>query len=397
MNDSDVERRRGILEAWGATPSECKELLAYNDNRFALPVDSELPALPLDDEPFVAAWSRRIEESREHGAWNELRRWMPQLHFPIAAGTSGSDAYRRATRAGVFPPDSRLPVLPSSRLPVLRLQQPQSLSIELYASLAGRIPVVRTGCRADFETLVCALTRRNEPETIPSSMSACMVSGHTNWQSVHLLRAAWEAADESHRSDVAWLATLRTLSPDAALYRDRFILVSDGPYSGISASALDVRADEWHALSRVIRIEHECAHYLTRRMFGAMTNSLLDELMADYSGIVAANGAFRTDWFLAFMGLSGRSHVRDTGRIRNYRGTPPLSTGAFAVLRRLVFDAAHNVERFDAQLSDPRTMRSRVSALMTLASLSLEELAAADAPDRLLDRMTGAHALVGSG
>ncbi|MEO5815223.1 MAG: hypothetical protein ABIT20_08090 [Gemmatimonadaceae bacterium] len=378
MRELLVERRRAILEAAGATPVECAELLAYSDNRFALPDDAPLPALPLDDEPFVIAWEQRLHQSREQGAWTALRRWMPQLHFPIAEGVSASADYRRATHSGVFPDGAGL-----------ELEQPDALSFELHSSPAGRIPVVRTSCRADFEALVCALTRRNEPEVIPASMGACMVSGHTNWQSVQLLRSAWEAADPSHRSDSVWLSTLRMISPGGDLYRDRFILVSDGAYSGIAAGALGLRHDEWVSCSRTIRVEHECAHYLTRRMFGAMTNSLFDELIADYSGIVAAAGAFRADWFLAFMGLSSRSYVRDSGRIRNYRGNPVLSAGAFSVLRRLVFDAAHNVERFDAQLTEPRTLQSRVEALTALAAFSLEELAAADAPERLLERVPG--------
>jgi len=60
----------------------------------------------------------------------------------------------------------------------------------------------------------------------------------------------------------------------------------------------------WHSLSLIIRLSHECTHYFTRRLFGSMRNNLLDELIADYQGIVAANGGrYRADWFLRFVGL----------------------------------------------------------------------------------------------
>lgn len=60
---------------------------------------------------------------------------------------------------------------------------------------------------------------------------------------------------------------------------------------------------EWRRLSITIRLEHECTHYFTYRVLGSMRNNLLDELIADYQGIVSAIGKYRADWFLRFMGL----------------------------------------------------------------------------------------------
>ena len=52
----------------------------------------------------------------------------------------------------------------------LVLQQPEKLDLKIYPSLAGAIPVLFPGNREDFETLVRALTKRNEPQPLPPSM-----------------------------------------------------------------------------------------------------------------------------------------------------------------------------------------------------------------------------------
>jgi hypothetical protein len=69
-------------------------------------------------------------------------------------------------------------------------------------------------------------------------------------------------------------------------------------------------------------------------------------IIADACSIVAALGTFPADWLLAFLGLDRYPLCRAGGRIHNYRGTPPLSDVAFAVLQRMVVSAAANLERF---------------------------------------------------
>ena len=118
-----------------------------------------------------------------------------------------------------------------------------------------------------------------------------------------------------------------------------------------------------------------------------MRNALLDELIADHAGVTAAVGTFRDDWFLHFMGLESPDGYRDGGRLENYRGTPPLGEGAFRVLQRVVRLAAHRLAAFDASggwgpaAADP--LVERASRIRALARLTLEELAADDAHDRL--------------
>jgi hypothetical protein len=160
------------------------------------------------------------------------------------------------------------------------------------------------------------------------------------------------------------------------LYQDRFILLSRGAYSNVDGSELGLEPEQWLELSGTIRLEHECTHYITRRWFGSMRNQILDEIIADYRGIVAANGDYRADWFLRFVGLEGFPAYREGGRLENYRGEPPLSPGAFIVLQRLVKAAAENLERFDRKYRQSAIARgSEIAILIALTSLRLEELA----------------------
>lgn len=367
------EARAEILREHGATAAETEELLAYTEPAFCVP--DELPGpFPLPDEPFVAAWEGYAAEAAERGAWPVLREKLVQLRFPVAEGTSATDAYRAATRRG----ERSWPAHGGTRL-----RDPERLRLFLHPTAAGRVPVVVAGHRDDFVTLVRALARRNEPGAVPDSMGACIVGGYVNWDRVGALRAAWEA---SHPGDPGegWAAELRALAPQKELYQDRFVLLSRGPYSGVPAAAMGMSAEAWEDASLAIRLEHECAHHFTRRVFGSMRNTAHDELVADYAGVVSAGGRFRADWVLRFLGLEDFPRFRADGRLRSYRGDPPLSDGAFRVLQSLVRDAAANLEAAGLDRTvDWRELDARARALAAMARLTLEELAAPTAGARL--------------
>jgi len=355
-----------------------EELLAYNESRFDLSALVPGITFPLPDEPFVAAWEGYAAEARERGVFAVLRERLPQLAFPIREGIGETAEYHAATRQGVPPAD-----LPGAI--GLRLARPEGLELSLHPTPAGRIPVLAARERVDFIALVRAFTKRNEPHPVPDAQGALMVAGYNNWDRIRTLRRAWEAQDPAARETPTWGEEFARLKPRRELYQDRFILLSDGPYSAVPAAALGLGDTEWRATSLAIRREHECAHYFTRRVFGSMRNNLLDELIADYAGISAAAGRFRADWFLRFMGLEGPGR-RAGGRLEIYRGDPPLSDGAFAALGELVRAAAANLERFDARRDGPRDLAGRALVLSALASLRLEELASERGPE-LLDRV----------
>ena len=365
------------LARLGASPAEAAELAAYNENVFDLAALTAGLRFPLPDEPFVAFWAAAEAAARELGAGGAiaaLAGHLPQLRFPIAAGISATDPYRAATRRGV--PPAEIPEATG-----LALARPQAVELVLHASPAGRIPLLIARRREEFVALLQALARRNEPEEIPASQGALMVAGYNNWSRIAELRARWEAEAPATRERGTWNEEFQHLQARRELYQDRFILLSDGPYSAVPAADLGLAEEEWRRLSLVIRRDHECTHYLTRRLFGSMRNNLLDELIADYAGLVGATGRFQAAWFLRFVGLEEFPRYRPGGRLDLYRGKPPLSDGAFRVLQALVVRAAESLERFDAGRS--RSGDETVLTVAALASLRLEELAGEDAGERL--------------
>lgn len=363
--------RASVLASYGASTLEIEELLTYNQNVFDRSCLTSLPLkLPLAPEAHVNVWEEYAAQARVVGAFEALKRVVVQLQFPIQEGISQAEAYRSATRKGVL-------VDGTTEAKSLILKQPEKLQLIVHQSLAGAIPVLLTGNREDFVSLVRALTMRNEPKPVPASMGACIVAGFNNWDRIHRYRKQWEAQNPANCSAASWMEEFGRLIPQKELYQDRFIILSDGPYSNVSASDIGLSEPEWRRLSLTIRLEHECTHYFSRRLFGSMRNNLLDELIADYRGIVVATGHYRADWFLRFLGLESFPDYREGGRLQNYRGQPPLSNGAFKILQALVKAAAENLQQFDA--SELRTINSQTLMLVALTHLTLEELASLEA------------------
>jgi hypothetical protein len=371
-----LQFREHVLASCGAAAMEIAELLAYNENVFSLSMEGF--NLPLDDEPFVDVWGGYADEVANAGTILPLADHLVQFRFPIEAGMSETPEYVAATRRGRFS-ESAPPG------PGCGLISPQTCRLVIHPTSAGRIPLIIAGVREDFVTLVRALTHKNEPAAVPLSMGATMVAGFNNWHRIHVLRREYE-----RRGGTEWDKEFQNVKAQKHLYQDRFIILSRGPYSGTTASDLQLDKGEWLALSLLIRREHECAHYFTRRVFSSMRNNLLDELIADYFGVTAAAGSFRADWVLRFFGLELFPQYRTGGRMENYLGKPPLSGGSFKVLQTLLLRAAHNVEIFDrTQVPRPRSIRIQAATFAALAGLTMEELASEEGPELLRKKFAG--------
>lgn len=365
MNQQQL--RTQVLAEFGASSSEITELLTYNENIFQSD-KWQLPEIPPAPEAYVAAWQQYVINAEKIGAYEVLKQVFVQLRFPILLGISRTEEYRAATRQGKFEKDNE-------NKTGLIFNEPEKLQIQIHQTLAGSIPVIIAGNRQDFVALVQAITKRNESQPIPDAMGACIVSGYNNWNRIYQYQQQWEAQQtNSLKSD--WSSEFQRLIARKELYQDRFIILSTGGYSNIPANKLGLTETEWQEISLKIRLEHECTHFFTRRFFGSMRNNLLDELIADYRGIIAAIRYYRADWFLHFLGLESFPNYREGGRLQNYRGEPPLSEGAFKILQALVIRAAKNLEDFDKQFfTKYRTLNEEVAMLLTLSKLTLEELA----------------------
>jgi hypothetical protein len=363
------EARAAILREHGASPSQVEELLAYNQNVFSSPQE---PA-SLSPEPHATVWADYCQAAETQGAFAVLQQKLMQLQFPIQAGISHSEAYQQATLQGGSP-------LWSSIATGLEMEQPDDLTLKMHDTLAGPVPIIIAGGRADFVALLRALAYRNEPAAVPESMGASIIKGYNNWDRIRRYRQTWSAQQSPSPSEQEWQLEFQKLISRKALYQDCFILLSRGNYSGVEASQLGLDPSVWQSLSLAIRLEHECTHYVTRRLFNSMRNNILDELIADYRGMVSATGGqYRADWFLRFLGLEDFPRYRDGGRLQNYRGDPPLSEGSFVILQALVKQAAENLQQFHdshyPEISRPDNQRK---LLIQLTQLTLEALASPD-------------------
>ena len=322
------------------------------------------------------AWRGYADAAGTNGVVDTLRQHLVQLRFPVRSGISDEDAYRRATRRGDF-------AAADEYTPGLVLEQPEALELTVTRTAAGGVPVLVAGDRRDFILLVQALTGRNEPIDVPDAMGACLVKGLNNWSRVSAYRAAWaRTADES--DDAAWAAEFQRLIPRKELYQDRLVILSRGPYSATSHVTTGLSESEWLSRSLVIRREHELTHYFTYRVFGSMRSHVVDELVADFVGLLIGYGAYRADLALRFLGLEAFPSYRSGGRLEHYRGTPPLSDEAFAVVQTLAVRAAHNLEALGATTPpDPGDYGAIGRLTLGLITLSIEELASADLPSLL--------------
>lgn len=364
-----IGERVQILRERGFHDSAATELIPYTDRA----CDS-VPCLrlPLPDEAFVEAWQEYITTARDIGVARTLSRTLVQLRFPIQAGISRTARYVAATRRGVMPDEDRGPAF----------HRPHELEMFLHTTPAGRLPVLWLGDRRDFERVVQAVTRHNEPVRIPMSQGASFVSGYNNWDRIARLRTTRTDGDADSQMS---LGTFRErYRGREGAYRDRFVVMGDGPYSGVDGRSFGMDADAWLDTSFTIRLEHECAHYFTRRALGFVRTNILDELLADYMGITAALGCYRMEWGLGLIGVDRSGGIRSDARIRNYAPDPGTSEAELGLLSGMVVEAAAVLEEVDHGLARGGEGRhDRIRVLIAASSMSSEEFVANAAARRL--------------
>jgi len=377
--------RAKVLTDCGASGSVLEELLGYTENPYSAH-DGAPEQLPLGDEAHVETWSRYQRDADEQGDFAALRDRLVQLRFPVREGISGEAPYRKATRKGDVSGAE-------AYAPGLELRRPESVELTVCPTIAGRIPVLVAGERDDFVALVRACSGRNEPVPVPDSMGACFISGFNNWDRIASYRAEWEAKQPQPPGEAEWNEEFRRLVPRKDLYQDRFIILSRGPYSAVSAVDTGFDDVEWLEHSLSIRREHEFTHYFTYRVFGLIRSNALDELIADFNGLVRTFGTYRADLALRFLGLESLPRFRAGGRLGDYLGDPPLSGRAFEVLQALAQRVVKNL----ADLSDQeggllRSLEGLATVTYALAGMGFEELASDEMLDRANERIAGRDA-----
>ncbi len=340
------------------------ELEEYFKNLFLVNLRS-MNEFPLMDEEFVSVWRGYANESLEAGVFNTLKKHLPQLNFAVEKGMGQDPEYRAATLSEKI-------VEKTSGRNDLRINRPDEVKLLIRQTPAGSIPVIIVHEREDFVNFFRALACKNEPAEIPASTGACAVKGFNNVERLRSYKQKWI----SENPFGSWELEFEKLSARKELYQDSFLLLSDGPYSGVPACELGFEDAKWREASLKIRLGHESAHYLTKRCFGSMRNYAHDELIADYAGICEAFGSYSSALFLKFCGIENFPEIRQGGRINNYKGKPPLSDEAFQKMCGVLYDAALNAEIFDRR--NRQNFKGRdftTAAVLCLASLRVDEIA----------------------
>jgi hypothetical protein len=371
------DARVALLHECGAPSTAVDELLTYCDTPYT--EQAVTTPGPLEDEPHVAAWEGYVDRARQTNPFDALRERFVQLRFPVREGISREEPYRRATLKGRFEEaDTFAPGIVAAR--------PEAMSLELEPSAGGRVPVLTIEDRGDFESLVRAFTERNEPAAVPPSMGACLVGGLINWHRIATYREAWARTAEDP-SDEAWAAEFQALVPRKALYQDRLVLLSAGPYSAVPAGDAGGEPADWPRRSVSIRREHELFHYFTYRRWGRIRTHVLDELLADFAGLVRTDGRYDARLALRFLGLDRWPQWRAGGRVENYvRGKLP--DAALPAIGALAFRAAGQLEIVSRDRVELlRTLDGLVRLLTALCSLPLDELASPDAARLVAERL----------
>lgn len=330
------------------------ELAVYVKNKFSL--SKNIPDLLSVDEPYIQSWAAYDTAN----AFELLTGCYPQLGFPVEEGINKTQPYIDAVLKG-----KSQGVMSVNQVGLI---DPESIQIELYKSMAGRVLVVYVSDNHDFEKITQCLLHKNNPVPIPRSMGAFLANGVVNWKRINTLKANWVPDNAS----TTWSQEFsKTILSTPGLYKDKVIVLSRKPYSNVSARALNLGEEEWLAHSLTIRLEHECTHLYTLKRYGCAANNLHDELIADYVGISKALGKYSRAWMLAFMGLENYPMYREGARLENYVDRARLSTAEFEQLTEIVRSAIETIAQFDMALG---VIDSEADQLARVDALCLTDL-----------------------
>ena len=284
-------KMENIFEELNLDEKVKSELSEYMINRFK--IGNKIPE-KIEDEPFIEPWKNIIDLARKEGIEKAFNEKVPH-------GTEN-----------------------------IRLKNPESVSVEIYNSVAGNIPVIYAKNEDDFYELVTKIVHKGKISPGLKKTGACFAFGLNN----------------------------------------KFVILSNKPYSNVPAERLGLEEEKWRNFSVIIRREHECTHYFTKRFLGSSQNNLHDELIADFAGIYCAVGTFYADWFLIGMGIEEKTGDISKGRFPVY--TFKLSGDSKEALRKIMIKVAKNVEIWS---NKPETKEmSRNERILFLCKNSLTDL-----------------------
>ncbi len=345
------------------------ELLLYAENKFINNNNSFL-----FEETYINTWEEYYRESEKNGVFETLKKHLIQLQFPIQKGISKTEEYINSSLRGK-------PKLCKSDL---MLNQPELIKLEIYESnVIGKVPVIIVPNDDDFNSIVCALTNKNEPIEYPISMGASFINGINNWDRIYRLKNHWLKNNPNGN----WIQEFKeNVLPNPHLYKDKLIVLSTKPYSGVDSNFIGVSKNIWKSSSLIIRREHECAHSFTLKHYGCMANNIHDEIIADYAGITKVLGQFNSEWFLQFLGLENYPNYRRGGRLENYLGQKGLSKEAFDLLKIIIKNTVDNISKFDEVLGEIKDTSDQLNRIKSICEVDLITMSSSKGIQNLVEK-----------
>ena len=345
-----------------------EELIKYTNNKFEKTKETSDKKL---DEPYIKAWEKYKEESLTKGVFQTLKKYLVQLNFPVEKNISSTEMYKNATLRGKkeFPSKG------------IQLNNPEQLDLTIYDSeLVGKVPVLVVPNPDDFKSVIRAICYKNEPQPMSDSMGAIFINGINNWNRIEELKEYWKEKSPLEN----WGSIFKNhVLPNPELYKDKLIILSTKPYSGVKATTVNIPKNKWNDVSVSIRKEHECAHVFTLNNYSSISKNIYDELIADYAGIVSALKKFDKEWMLAFLGLEKYPEYREGGRFQNYLDEE-LSEKAINHLQYITVRAIDSVAKFDTTLGEVTSSNDYVSRIKSLCETDLLTMAMDHGEEELL-------------
>lgn len=184
---------------------------------------------------------------------------------------------------------------------------------------AGNADIFYLSNRSDFVRTIQIIAHRCKNDEIPSTMNATTLFGVINWRKI-----------ENSAED------FETFTSKKENYTDSIIIIGKGGYSGLDYEAVkniltenaEKNAAEkndltlngenfWLEKSFLIRLYHECCHFVCRKLFPEKIDALFDEIMADCIGLIAAFGKYSEALARKFLGIDENGNYI-FGRLENY-------------------------------------------------------------------------------
>lgn len=247
--------RAEVLSDFGVPEGVLEEVIAFNSQGLC-PVESSLQRKLGPDEQLEAIWWK--EQLGTQGvvtggaALDLLAAFYPALRFPVEMGLNLNSGYRSAVAGESETGHGSIP----------ELTAPEGLVVELEDTGVGWVVVVTAGDRSDFEFLLRCLGRKNRPDEIPTAWGAMYLNGVVNVVRSRAVEGAWKRPA-----------------------KDRVILLSRGPYAGITAAEIGKAEPAWAAESLRLRKAHELTHFILHQMRGGISKSITEELIADAEAV----------------------------------------------------------------------------------------------------------------